>query len=75
MAKAKAELLTVEEVAERLKVHKRTVYRRIKEGSLKAVKLGRLWRVPEDALDRFISSHYLEDEAEKVPKQQQLKLF
>ncbi|HWP91238.1 MAG TPA: helix-turn-helix domain-containing protein [Thermodesulfobacteriota bacterium] len=39
------ELLTVEEVAKRLKISKATVRRHIREGRLKAVKIGRVVRV------------------------------
>ncbi len=39
------ELLTVEEVAEHLKISKATVRRHIKEGKLKAVKIGRVVRI------------------------------
>ena len=73
MEKDKPELLTVDEVAKRLKVHNRTVYRRIKEGSLRAVKLGRLWRVPEDALEEYLEKHA--HESPKGPREIQLKLF
>lgn len=39
------ELLTIEEVAKRLKISKATVRRHIKEGRLRAVKIGRVVRV------------------------------
>ena len=38
-------LLTPEQIAERLQVVERTVYRWLNEGRLEGVKLGRLWRV------------------------------
>ncbi len=43
-------LLTVEQTAERLQLHRDTVRRQIKRGQLRAVKRGRVWRVPESAL-------------------------
>lgn len=43
-------LLTVEQTAERLQLHRDTVRRQIKRGELRAVKRGRVWRVPESAL-------------------------
>lgn len=46
------ELLTPEEVAARLKIARRTVYQWLREGRLKGVKMGNLWRVPEDALEK-----------------------
>ena len=47
-------LYTVQEVADSLRVHKRTAYNLIKNGELKAVKIGTQWRVPEGALFEFI---------------------
>lgn len=47
---------TLDEVAEILKVTKRTLYNYIKEGTLKAVKMGKSWRVSEESLQAFIST-------------------
>jgi excisionase family DNA binding protein len=49
-----AELLTVEEVAERLRCHPQTVRRFIWSGKLDHVKVGGMVRVPETALQRLI---------------------
>ena len=49
-------LLTLREVADYLRVHQRTVYRLITGGSLKAIKIGSQWRVPENVLIKFIES-------------------
>lgn len=46
--------LTVAEVADRLQVEIRTVYDLLKRGDLKAVKIGRVWRVPLEALDNYL---------------------
>ncbi len=43
-------LLTVEQAAERLQVHRETVRRHLQAGTLRGIKRGRLWRVPESAL-------------------------
>ncbi|BDQ34258.1 helix-turn-helix domain-containing protein [Pseudodesulfovibrio portus] len=51
-------LLTVREVAEFLRVHQRTAYRLITGGSIKAVKIGSQWRVPESALMEFLESGF-----------------
>lgn len=45
---------TLEEVAAVLKVTRRTIYNYIKNGDLKAVKMGKYWRVPEATLQDFI---------------------
>ncbi len=46
---------TLDEVAEALRVTRRTLYSYIKTGQLKATKIGRFWRVSEDSLRTFIA--------------------
>lgn len=46
---------TLEELVEILKVTKRTLYNYIKEGRLKAVKMGKYWRVTQNQLDSFLN--------------------
>ena len=50
---AELRVYTTEEIMEVLKVTKRTLYNYIKAGQLKAFKVGREWRVTEDALRDF----------------------
>ncbi|MEG6567732.1 helix-turn-helix domain-containing protein [Thermoanaerobacterium saccharolyticum] len=45
---------TPQEIAEKFKVKINTVYKWIREGKLKAVKVGDLWRISETELKRFI---------------------
>ena len=47
-------LLTVREVADRLRVSKMTVYRLVEAGDLRAVKVARSIRVPERVLDQYL---------------------
>lgn len=47
-------LLTIQQVMEQLQVADETVYRYIRQGKLKAVRVGGLWRIPSDALDEFL---------------------
>ena len=47
-------LLTPEEVAKRLKVHRGTVMRWLQQGKLKGVKAGKQWRVREEDLRAFL---------------------
>ncbi len=47
---------TLDEVADIMKVTKRTLYNYIKAGTLKAVKIGKYWRVSEESLQAFIST-------------------
>lgn len=46
-------LLSVEQAAERLSIGRTTVYRLIKTGELQSVRVGRLRRIPADALDDY----------------------
>jgi len=51
-------LLTVEEVAEKLRLGPRTVYRLIEDGKLKAIKISRkAYRISEKDLIQFIKKH------------------
>ena len=47
-------LLSTEEIAEGLGVQVDTVQRWLSSGKLKGTKIGRLWRVREEDLDKFI---------------------
>jgi len=62
-------LYTVREVAEMLRVHQRTAYRLITGGSIKAIKIGSQWRVPESAFLEFINSGWQEPASEDKEKQ------
>jgi excisionase family DNA binding protein len=46
--------LTVAEVAKIMRVSKMTVYRLIHSGELEAVRVGRSFRVPEQAVSRYL---------------------
>jgi excisionase family DNA binding protein len=48
--------LTVEETAERLKVHPESVRDWLRTGKLRGLKAGRQWRITESALDAFLHS-------------------
>lgn len=47
--------LTVAEVAETMRVSRMTVYRLAQSGALPAVRVGRSYRVPEDALEAYLT--------------------
>lgn len=51
---AQDQLLTPEDVAERLRVSRLTVGNWLRSGTLKGVKVGRLWRVRESDLENFL---------------------
>lgn len=48
------ELLTTDQVAERLKVTKKTALKYIHNGELQAAKIGGGWRIKEEDLNEFI---------------------
>lgn len=43
-------LLTIEQTAQRLQLHPETVRRYLVRGTLRGIKRGKLWRIPESAL-------------------------
>ncbi len=48
------EYFTPDEIARKLKIDISTVYRWIREGRLKGVKIGHFWRVSETELNRLL---------------------
>lgn len=50
-------MLTVFDVAKRMNISERTVFRWIKTGKLKSVRVGRVVRVTPDDLNRFVQMH------------------
>ncbi len=52
--------LTVAEVAAMMRVSKMTVYRLVHNGELPAVRVGRSFRVPEQAVSDYLRDSYVE---------------
>jgi excisionase family DNA binding protein len=48
--------LTPEEVADQLRVSRKTIYRWLTGGALAGQKIGRGWRISEQALSEFVQS-------------------
>ena len=48
------DLLTTEEACEALKIGKNALYALLADGSLKAYRNGRVWRIPKDAVEEYI---------------------
>lgn len=57
---ARPSLLTVAEVAEMLRVSEMTIYRLIKSGELRALQIGKSYRLREDDVDAFLAARYTE---------------
>jgi len=51
------DFLTVEQVSELLQVHWQTVLNYIKGGKLKAIRLGKGYRIQKEELDKFIKQN------------------
>jgi excisionase family DNA binding protein len=51
-------LMTVREVAERCRLSVRQIWRHIKQGHLKVVRLGRLVRIRPSDYDRFVNGNW-----------------
>ncbi len=57
---AEVRFLTVAEVASIMRVSKMTVYRMVHAGDLPAIRVGRSFRVPEDAVDAYLRHSYVD---------------
>jgi len=57
---ARTGLLTVAEVAAMLRVSEMTIYRLIKAGELRALQIGKSYRLREDDVDAFLAARYTE---------------
>ena len=65
---AKEEFLTVDEVADLLRIHRNTVYRWCREGQLKALRFGKGWRVPRTALENMGPSREAVEQSKPLEK-------
>ena len=54
------QFLTVAEVASIMRVSKMTVYRMVHAGELPAIRVGRSFRVPEQAVHAYLRDSYVE---------------
>ena len=55
-----ARLLTVNEVADLLRVSRMTVYRLIKNGEMPALRVGRNYRLREEDIHSYLTERYTE---------------
>lgn len=59
MAKlSESRFLTVQEVADLMRVSSMTVYRLIKSGEMRAVRVGRSFRVRQEDVDQYLEASY-----------------
>ncbi len=52
-----APLMTIHDVATQLNVDERTVRELIRKNELRAIKVGKEWRVTQDDLDSYVDGH------------------
>ena len=60
------DIYTIPEVAKRLRVNQTTVSRLIHRGELKAYKIGRIYRITKEEVDRFLNASKTENNREDV---------
>ena len=53
-------VMNVDEVARYLGVVPDTIYRKARRGEIPAVKMGKMWRFPKEALDKWLNDSALE---------------
>ena len=54
MDKLAGDVLTIDELAEYLKIPKSTLYKLVREGSVPCKKVGKHWRFHKDAIDAWL---------------------
>lgn len=56
MVNQEESILTIDDVCEILKVGRSRVYKMLADGSLKAFRLGRTWKITREALQEFLET-------------------
>ena len=64
-------LLTSEQVSQILQIHPFTVLKYIKEGKLKGIKLGRVWRIRESDVEIFLEERFMASPSDKKDTSQE----
>ncbi len=62
-------LMTVKEVARYLGLHPGNIYKKVREGSIPAVRIGRSWRFPKAMIDKWLSEKVEEPVTNKYKAQ------
>ena len=57
MAENAGNVLTIEELADYLKISKSTLYKLAQSGALPGIKVGRHWRFHREAIDEWLKNH------------------
>ncbi len=48
------DMVTIDELCEMLAVGRNTAYGLLKAGAIKAFKIGRIWKIPRDAVSEYV---------------------
>ena len=48
-------VLTVDELAEQLRIGRSSAYQLVNDGQIRSIRVGRAIRIPTDAVDRFLN--------------------
>lgn len=51
-----SEIITIDELCENLMIGRNTAYRLLNSGEIKAFKIGKVWKIPQDAVKKYILS-------------------
>lgn len=51
-----ATMMTIDEVADYLRIHKSTIYRLARDGVLPGCKVGSQWRFKKESIDRWVAA-------------------
>ena len=69
MASEPAQVMSIDELAEYLKISRSTLYKLAQEGGLPGQKVGRRWRFHKGAIDDWLRQH--PEQTESKPKTQE----
>ena len=50
------EMISLDDLCEMLSIGKNTAYRLLKTNQIKAFKIGRIWKIPRDAVSQYVIS-------------------
>ena len=72
MENYKQTLITVEELCEELMIGKNAAYQLLKSGKLKCFRIGRIWKIPHDSLEKYIREQIVSESQGKIIEDTQM---
>ena len=52
-------LISLDELCDRLNIGKNSAYKLLNSGKIKCFRIGRIWKIPKDSLDKYINGQLL----------------